>query len=67
MVLPTQGEETSLADVKRFSHVNYCDQTLGVRLKQEPDLLIREASVNLTHCSVLLDAEATEHRCSLFD
>lgn len=65
IVLSPQGEETELAEVKHFLHFNSSDQTLGVRLEQEGDLLIRITPVNLLHGSPLIDAEETEHRRSL--
>jgi hypothetical protein len=66
MVLSPQGEEAGLADAKHFLHFNPCDQTFGVRLERKGDLLIRETCVNVAHGSLLMDAEGTEHRCSLF-
>lgn len=65
MVLAPQSEDTGLAEVKHFFHFNSSDQTLGVRLEQEGDLLIRITPVNLLHGSPLIDAEETEHRRSL--
>ena len=66
--LSPQGEEVGPADTKHSLHFNSGGQSLGIRVEQEGDQLIRETSVNLT-CggSLLKHTEGTQYRCAVLN